>query len=107
MLVTPSGIVIEVKPVQPLNALTPIVLTLLGIVTEVMPVHLRNAWLAIVVMPEGIVYEPENEVGKRTKRFALYNGEFNRLQPLNTAEPIVAKLLGIDTVVRFVHPSNA
>ena len=63
--------------------------------------------MAIVVMPEGIVYEPEKEVGIRTKRFALYNGELRRVQPLNTAEPIVVRLLGIDTVVRFEQPSKA
>ena len=43
MLVTPSGIVIEVKPVQPENALPPMLVTPSGIVIEVRPVQPENA----------------------------------------------------------------
>ena len=37
MLVTLSGIVIEVKPVQPSNAESPMLVTLLGSVIEINP----------------------------------------------------------------------
>ena len=40
ILVTPFGIVIEVKPEQPENALSPILVTLFGIVMDVKPVQL-------------------------------------------------------------------
>jgi len=43
MLVTLSGIVIEVKPVQPLNAELPMLVTLAGIVTAIKPVQPENA----------------------------------------------------------------
>ena len=43
MLITLSGIVIEVKPVQPENAEPPILVTLSGIVIEVKPVQPENA----------------------------------------------------------------
>ena len=43
MLVTLSGIVTLVKPVQPLNAANPMLVTLSGIVTLVRPVQLSNA----------------------------------------------------------------
>ena len=43
MEVTLFGIVTEVKPLQPLNALLPIEVTLFGIVTEVKPLQPENA----------------------------------------------------------------
>ena len=43
MFVTLSGIVTEVKPVQPENAKLPMLATLSGIVTEVKPVQPENA----------------------------------------------------------------
>ena len=43
MLVTLSGIVIEVKPVQHENAKSPMLVTLSGIVIEVKPVQPENA----------------------------------------------------------------
>ena len=43
MLVTLSGIVTLVRPVQPLNAEAPMLVTLSGIVMLVRPVQLRNA----------------------------------------------------------------
>ena len=38
MLVTPSGMVMEVKPVQSSKARAPMLVTLSGMATEVMPV---------------------------------------------------------------------
>ena len=43
MLVTLSGIAIDVSPEQPRNASSPILLTLDGIVTDVNPEQLVNA----------------------------------------------------------------
>jgi hypothetical protein len=43
MLVTPSGMVIEVSEVVPSNAQLPILVTLAGIVMEVRAVALQNA----------------------------------------------------------------
>lgn len=54
MLVTPLGIVTEVKPLQPENAEPPILVTLSGIVIEVKPVHHENAELSMLVTPLGI-----------------------------------------------------
>ena len=39
MLVTLSGMVIEIKPLQPENAFSPILVTLSGIVMDVKPVQ--------------------------------------------------------------------
>ena len=49
MFVTLSGIVIEAKPVQPPNAESPMLVTLSGIVIEVKPVHSSNAPLPMLV----------------------------------------------------------
>ena len=43
MLVTLSGIVMDVKPVQPSKAYHPMLGTLSGIVTDVKPLHLQKA----------------------------------------------------------------
>jgi hypothetical protein len=43
MLVTESGIVTEVRPVQPEKAYSPMLVTELGIVTEVRPVQPEKA----------------------------------------------------------------
>ena len=50
-------IVIDVKPVQPSNALSPIEVTELGMVTLVKPVHWLNAKNLIEVTEFGIVIE--------------------------------------------------
>ena len=49
MVVTPSGIVIEVKPVQPENARIPMEVTLEGIVTEVKPLGHRTNFSPVFV----------------------------------------------------------
>ena len=43
MEVTPVGMVTEVKPLQPSNALFPMEVTLFGMVTEVKPLQPPNA----------------------------------------------------------------
>ena len=54
MLVTLSGIVIEVKPVQSKNAESPMLVTLSGIVIEVKLVQPRNAESPMLVTLSGI-----------------------------------------------------
>ena len=49
--------VIEVKPLQPLNATSPISVTVSGMVTEVKPVQPLNAASPITVTLSGIVIE--------------------------------------------------
>ena len=49
MLVTLSGIVTLVKPLQPSNAPLPMYVTLSGIVTLVKPLHPKNAFLPMLV----------------------------------------------------------
>ena len=55
MLVTLSGIVTEVKPVQPSNALAPMLVTLSGIVIGVKLVQSLNAFSPMLVTVSGIV----------------------------------------------------
>ena len=55
MLVTLDGIVTEVSLLQPENALSPILATLDGIVTEVSPSQPQNAHDPMLVTPLGIV----------------------------------------------------
>ena len=43
MLVTESGIVTDVRPLQPRNAMSPMVVTESGIVTDVRPLQLEKA----------------------------------------------------------------
>ena len=43
MLVTLSGIVMDVKPLQPEKAESPMLVTLSGMVTDVKPLHLQKA----------------------------------------------------------------
>ncbi len=49
MLVTLSGIVMPVKPLQYLNAISPMLVTLSGIVTLVRPLQPRNAEYPMLV----------------------------------------------------------
>ena len=61
MLVTLSGIVMLVRPVQPRNAQAPMLVTLSGIVMLVRPVQPSNALQATVFVPSLISYAPEIE----------------------------------------------
>ena len=67
MLVTLSGIVTLVRPLQPLNAQSPMLVTLSGIVTPVSPLQSKNAWspmrvtMCVTLRPsiaEGIAMSP-------------------------------------------------
>ena len=63
MLVTLSGIVTDVRPLQPENAEAPISITLSGITTDVRPLHL-NALSPMLVtfkplMDSGIATAPK------------------------------------------------
>ena len=59
MLVTPSGIVIEVREEQAWKAKSPMLVTLLGIVIEVRPEQPLKALAIIdVVQPNSILYQP-------------------------------------------------
>ena len=67
MLVTPSGIVIDVSPEQPSNAWSPMLVTLSGIVIDVNPEQPKNAPLSMLVTEYppsefGIVIDPSVEV---------------------------------------------
>ena len=55
MLVTLLGMVIEVRPEQPQNAVSPMLVTLLGMVTEVRPEHPKNAQFPMLVTLLGII----------------------------------------------------
>ena len=57
----PSSTTIEVKPEQPLKALSPMLVTLLGIVTEVKPEQKKKAALPMLVTLLGIVTEVKPE----------------------------------------------
>ena len=81
MLVTLFGIVIEVKPVQPENALPPMLVTLLGIVTEVKAVQSENVQSPMLVTPLGIVTEVK------------------AVQPEKAQSPMLVTPLGIVTEV--------
>ena len=55
MLVTPSGMVMEVRPLQPEKALLPMLVTPSGMVMEVRPLQPEKALLPMLVTPSGIV----------------------------------------------------
>ncbi len=80
---------IDFRYLQPLNAYSPIVVTLFGIVMLVRFSHTQNAYFPIEVTLFGIVM-------------------FVRLsQPLNTLSPIEVILFGIVMLVRFLQTLNA
>ena len=57
MLVTPAGMVMEVREVAPENAQSPMFVTLAGMVMEVREVAEANAAYPMLVTPSGIVIE--------------------------------------------------
>jgi hypothetical protein len=89
MLVTLLGIVRLVRPLQPMNAPSPMLVTPLEIVRLVRPVHPSNAPLPMLVTPLGIV---------RLVR---------PLQPMNALSPMLVTLLGIVRLVRSLQHENA
>ena len=85
MVVTPSGIVTEVKPEQRENAESPMVVTPSGIVTEVKLEQPLNAAAAIVVtgypsITSGISSAPKGEV-----------------QPVIVTSPFTTSYIGVAT----------
>ena len=62
-MIESDSIVTEVKLLQPLKALLPMLVTLFGIVTEVKPLQYWKAPPAIDSIPSRIIYVPEYEVG--------------------------------------------
>ena len=60
MLVTPSGIVTDVREEQRLKALSPMLVTLSGIVTEVRDEQSQKAELPILVIDLGKYYFSAN-----------------------------------------------
>ena len=57
MEVTPVGMVTDVKPLQPLNALFPMKVTPVGMVIEVKPLQPLNAPFPMEVTPVGMLTE--------------------------------------------------
>ena len=55
MLVTDEGMVMLVKPVQPLNARSPMLVTDEGMLMLVRPLQLLNAYFPMLVTDEGMV----------------------------------------------------
>src|SRR5574344_697481 len=91
MLVTPSGIVIEVRLEQLLKALFPMLVTPSGIVIEVRLVQLLKAFFKIeVVQPNSILYPPP--IGPAV---------FNSVQPLKALFPMLVTPSGIVIEVRL------
>ena len=90
MLVTELPMVTLVRPVQPLNAELPMLVTELGIVTFVRPVQPLNAELPMLVTLSPMIYV-----------VTCSPKSFLRLPFFNTS------LLLMVTLVRLVQPSNA
>ena len=89
MLVTLSGIVTLVSPLQSSNAKSLILVTLFGIVTLVSPLQPSNAEDPMLVTLSGIVTL------------------VSPLQPENAPSPILVTLSGIVTLVSPLQPENA
>ena len=95
MLVTPLGIVIEVKPVQSLNTFLAIPTTSLGISNE--PVGL------VPLYPKSHFFPSARNAYIRSPSFAL----LYKYVPLNASLPMLVTLLGIVIEVKLVQPENA
>ena len=89
MLVTESGIVTLVSPLQPSNAYFPTLVTLLGIIMLVKPLQPSNAEFPMLVTPLPIVTLVKP------------------LQSLNAESPMLVTLSGIVTLVKPLQPRNA
>ena len=111
MCVTELGIVAEVKPVQPLNALFPIIVTELGMVTEVKLVQPENASvIAFTLLPILSVLRLVQYINTQSSKsqfsaLKLTSTKFVHLE--NAQRPILVTELGIVTEVKFVHSENA
>ena len=107
MLVTLLGMVIEVKPVQPLKAKSPILVTLLGMVIDVKFWQLTKAAPAICSIPAGITYAPLKDGGRYANTWSLYTGDFKPVQREKAAYPMLVTLLGMVIEVKPVQSEKA
>ena len=82
-----SGIVMLVRPLQPENALLPILVTPSWIVTPVRLLHARNAESLIVVTVSGIVYAPDRPAGQQRSVVAVL---FKRTPSISRKYPLAA-----------------
>ena len=89
MLVTEFGIVTEVRPIQPLNALASMLVTALGIVTDARLVQPLNALAPMLVTEFGIVTD------------------VRLVQPLNALAPMLLTEPGIVTDISLLQFWNA
>jgi len=118
MLVTLSGIVIDVKRLQPENAEPPMLVTLSGIVIDVKPLHSLKAEPPMLVTLSGIIVfmHPYNKVFEAVLIIALQFSresyyvlpfattmDVRQSQPKKTSLPIDVTLFGISMDAKLVH----
>ena len=112
MLVTPSGIVIDVRPEQLENVEYPMLVTLSGIATDVNAEQPENALSAIPRIP-GNSRRPDNELVYPTahpstsltpKMLVVSNSSSGQL--LNALFPMLVTLSGIVIDVNAEQPEN-
>ena len=121
MLVTPSGIITEVKLVQPQNASFPMLVTLEGILTDVNPLQPLNAELPMLVTLDGITTHPFiphmtelpffDKSNPLTELYLELSGctenSTSPLQPPNALSPMLVTLDGIVTDISPLQPLKA
>ena len=112
MLVTLSGIVTLVRPVQLRNALCPMLVTLLPIVTLVSPVQCANVPFLMIVTLSGIVtvFSPVHSSKAAVPMLVTLFGTVTLVRPAqleNALLPMLVTLSGIVTLVISVHLKNA
>ena len=88
MLVTPSGIVTDVRLLQDKNVSNGIAVMFLDSVTDFNSVHSENTWVPMLTTLSGII------ICVRLRHL------------LNAASPILVTLFGITIDVRLLHPKN-
>lgn len=103
---------IDVKALQPINDLAPIVETLSGIMISEIPEHPESNELLIFVRRSERVIDPRMVHPERAPApiSVTLDGiliDASIVQPWNALSPIVWTLAGILIDLRLVHPSNA
>ena len=104
MYTTESGIEMEMRLRQPLNALTPIVVTDVGRVKEVRPWHWANVYLPMLATLDGIVMEaslvhPDNTWSSIMSIDLGSSRKVREVQPLKASRPIFLTEFGIEREV--------
>ena len=112
MLVTPSGIVMEVRLVQPEKALPSMLVTLSGMVMDTGLMQSRKAYGAIWITPSGMTTLPEQVVPSIRIPFTITKGSsfcfwLNQEVPLNALFSMLVTPSGIWMEVRLVQLENA